>query len=126
MSAEGKSSAKSTAPFSRGPKADVSNRGYAVHGINNKMSAGALYYNPAKPSDFSTLDKLTAALPKKNIYDVRAWLEKQEAYTKHRPVRKRFLRNPYTVSNLMDVWEWICWTYSPSQSTMIRTETFYL
>jgi len=35
----------------------------------------------------------------------RAWLEKQDAYTLHRSVRKRFARNPYTVYNVMDVWE---------------------
>ena len=30
---------------------------------------------------------------------------KQDAYTLHRPVRKRLLRNPYNVSNIDDVWE---------------------
>jgi len=69
------------------------------------MAARALYYNPAKPTNFSTLDKLSAALPKKNKSDIIAWLENHDAYTMHRPVRKRFLRNPYTVSNLMDVWK---------------------
>ena len=76
---------------------------YAVHGKNSKMAA--LYYNPEKSTDFSTLDKLSAALPKKNKAEVRAWLEYQDAYTMHRAARKRFLRNPYTVSNLMDVCE---------------------
>jgi len=37
--------------------------------------------------------------------DVKAWLQYQDAYTMHRPVRKSFLRNPYTVTNLMDVCE---------------------
>jgi len=32
-------------------------------------------------------------------------MEKQNAYTFHRPIRKRFARNPYTVYNVMDVWE---------------------
>jgi len=36
---------------------------------------------------------------------IRAWLEKQDAYTLHRQVRKRFARNPYTVSKMMHVWE---------------------
>jgi len=77
--------------------------GLRRHGKNTKMAA--LYYNPEKSTAFSTLDKLTAALPKKNKSDVKAWLQYQDAYTMHRPVRKRFSRNPYTVSNLMDVWE---------------------
>jgi len=38
------------APFSRGPKAGVSNRSYAVHEKVLIMSARALYYNRAKPS----------------------------------------------------------------------------
>ena len=103
MSAEGKSSAKLSPPFSRGPKAGVSNRGYAVHGKNTKLTA--IYYNPEKPTAFSTLDKLSAAIPMKNKFDVKAWLEYQDAFTLHRPVRRRFLRNPYTVTNLMEVWE---------------------
>jgi hypothetical protein len=35
--------------------------------------------------------------------DVRAWLEKQDAYTLHRRVRRLFPRNPYSVTNVMDV-----------------------
>ena len=33
------------------------------------------------------------------------WLEAQDVYTLHRPVRKRFPRNPYTLNNIMDIWE---------------------
>jgi len=36
---------------------------------------------------------------------MRAWIEKQDHYTLHRPVKKRFARNPYAVNNVMDVWE---------------------
>jgi len=32
-------------------------------------------------------------------------LEYQDAYMIHRPARRRFLHNPYTVSNIRDVWE---------------------
>ena len=39
----GKISSKLSPRFSRGPKAGVSNLGYAVHGKNTKMSARALY-----------------------------------------------------------------------------------
>ena len=69
------------------------------------MSARALYYNPEKPSAFPTVNKISAALPKKNKSDFRAWLEHQDVYTMHMPVRKRLLRNPYTVSNIMDLCE---------------------
>jgi len=103
MSAEEKRSAKLSPHFSRSPKAGVSIEGYAVHGKNTKMAARALYYNPEIPTTFSTLDKLSAALSKKNKSDVKACLENRDVYTIHRPVRKSFLRNPYTVTNLMDV-----------------------
>ena len=70
-------------------------------------TANRLYYDPARPTEFSTLRKLGVAAKKKNIKldDIRDWLEKQDAYTLHRPIRKRFARNPYTVNNVVDVWE---------------------
>jgi len=36
---------------------------------------------------------------------IRAWLDKQDAYTLHRHVRKRFMHFPYTLTIVMDVWE---------------------
>jgi len=39
----------------------------------------------------------------------KAWLEEQNAYTLHRPVRKRFARNSYTLTNVMYVWECDLW-----------------
>jgi len=39
-----------------------------------------------------------------SVGSTKAWLE-EDAYTLHRPVRKRFARNPYTVTNVRDVWE---------------------
>jgi hypothetical protein len=64
-----------------------------------------IYYNPEKPKGFSTLDKLAVAISRKNKSDVKAWFEYQDAYTMHRPARRRSLRNPYTLANLMDFWE---------------------
>ena len=40
-----------------------------------------------------------------NKRNLRAWLEKQDLYTLHRHIRRRFARNPYSVNNVMDVWE---------------------
>jgi len=44
---------------------------------------------------------------KKNfpLAKTQAWLERQDAYTLHKPVRKHFPRNPYIVNNVMGVWE---------------------
>ena len=36
---------------------------------------------------------------------VNDWLSGQNTYTLDKPVRKRFPRNPYTVTNIDDVWE---------------------
>jgi len=68
-------------------------------------AANRLYYDPARPTAFSTLRKLGVAVKKKynvKLDDIRDWLEKQYAYTLHRPIRKRFTRNPYTVNNVME------------------------
>ena len=44
-------------------------------------------------------------LKQKTPSQIKAWLETQDAYTLHRPLRKRFPRNPYTVNSIDDVWE---------------------
>jgi len=76
-------------------------------------SISDLYYDEGSPAGFSTLRKLRAAEvaeskekgKPQSVADTRAWLEEQDAYTLHRPVRKRFARNPYNVTNVGDVWE---------------------
>jgi hypothetical protein len=67
--------------------------------------ASKLYFDPGHVAGFSTLDKVTRAVKDGKRSDIKSWLEAQDAYTLHRPVRKRFPRNPYTVNNVMDVWE---------------------
>jgi len=77
-----------------------------------------LYYEPARPSAFSNLQKLLLAMAakrnvtpnpgakrKKTVEDIRDWLEKQDAYTLYRPVRKPFVCNPYNVTKVINVWE---------------------
>jgi len=44
-------------------------------------------------------------LKQKTPCQIKVWMETQDAYTLHRPLRKRFPRNPYTVNNIDDVWE---------------------
>jgi len=79
-----------------------------------KASISDLYYDEGSPAGFSTLPKFRAAevsesKPKtgklQSVGSTKAWLEEQDAYTLHRPVRKRFARNPYNVTNVRDVWE---------------------
>jgi len=73
-----------------------------------------LYYDEGSLAGFSTLPKLresevSESKTKKgkllSVGSTKAWLEEQDAYTVHRPVWKRFPRNPYTVTNVRDVWE---------------------
>ena len=68
-----------------------------------------LYYVPAKHSAFSTLKNINHAAKQsklgKNPGEIKSWLEMQDAYTLHKPLRRRFARNPYTVDKLLDDWE---------------------
>jgi len=76
-----------------------------------------LYTDPAAASAFSSLQKLQQAVrhatsskqqqtkKKKTPTQIKEWLETQDAYTLHRPLKKRFPRNPYNVNNINDVWE---------------------
>ena len=66
------------------------------------------YYEPSSAAGFSTYDKLLRTAKTQPAVErsaVKPWLEKQDAYTLHKPIRKRFPRNPYTVNNIMDLWE---------------------
>jgi hypothetical protein len=78
--------------------------GIGGRGIEEEEEMDRLYYDPASTSAFSTLRNLQEALPKKSE-SARAWLEQQDAYTMHSPVRNRFPRNPYTMTDVMNVWE---------------------
>ena len=47
-------------------------------------------------------------MKKKNnikLDDIRDWLERQDAYTLHRLIKKRYARNPYRVDKVTEVWE---------------------
>lgn len=65
-----------------------------------------IFNDPGNPAGFSTIDKLWRAvnksIPKINI---KKWLESQNAYTLHRPIRKRFKRNRFSVTNIDDLWQ---------------------
>ena len=62
--------------------------------MTSPSMAGKLYIDPRLPSGFTTLKQLYAA-PRgskigKTVRELRAWLEAQDAFTLHRPVRNRF------------------------------------
>jgi len=64
-----------------------------------------LYYDPRALSAFSTYKKVKRAAKTKSASHIKTWLQKQEAYTLHRQVRKRFPRNPHSVNNILEVFE---------------------
>ena len=83
--------------------------------VTYKVMLRRLFTDPPAPSAFSSLHKLQQAVrhapsskqqtKKKTPTQKKEWLETQDAFTLHRPLRKRFPRNPYTVNNIDDVWE---------------------
>lgn len=64
------------------------------------------YYNPEKPASYSgarnLIESFRKRVPRQKIL---GWLEKQEAYTKHRPVRRKYPRRTYNVHCVDDLWE---------------------
>ena len=73
-------------------------------GIVTIMSLGKVYYDPKHAVGFRSVAKLVKASKHKKR-GVEEWLAGQNTYTLHKPVRKSFPRNPYTVTNIDDVWE---------------------
>ena len=63
-----------------------------------------IYYDPKYPAGFGSIAKLVKDV-KSNKRDVEELFSGQDMYTLHKPVRKRFPRNPYTVRNIDDFWE---------------------
>lgn len=64
------------------------------------------YYDPSHYAGYSAVENLTrAAKPNYTHDDIVRWLESQDAYTLHRPLRRKFPRLHYNVTNIDDVWE---------------------
>jgi len=66
---------------------------------NFLMSLGKIYYEPKHTAGFSSAAKVESAI-KSNKRNVEEWLSGLDTYTLHKPVRKRFPRNLYTVTNI--------------------------
>ena len=63
-----------------------------------------IYYDPKHRAGFGSVAKLVK-ISKSNKSDVKEGMSGQITYTLHKPVRKGFPRNPYSVSNMDDVLE---------------------
>ena len=82
------------------------NKGRALVIADSIMSLGKVYYDPKHPAVFGSLAKLVKASTNKKR-DVEERLSSQNTYTLHKPVRKKFPRNPYIVTNVDDVREMV-------------------
>jgi hypothetical protein len=66
-----------------------------------------LYYDPSQPSGYSGASRLIADAKKDGISksQVEKWLRKQDAYTKHRKIDRRFPRRHYVLLGIDDLWQ---------------------
>jgi hypothetical protein len=68
------------------------------------MTLAKIYYDPKHTAGFSSVAKLVRS-GKSNKKSVEEWLSGPDTYKLQKPVRKRFSRYPYTVTNSNDTWE---------------------
>lgn len=65
-----------------------------------------IYFNPSSADSFTSLTKLQNAVKGKYSKEaVKKWLSNQDAYTLHKPVRRKFPRNKYNVYNINDLYQ---------------------
>lgn len=69
------------------------------------MSYEETYYDPAHAVGYAGARNLLGAHERRAKPRIYEWLRNQDAYTLHRPVRRRFPRLIYNVTNVDDCWE---------------------
>ena len=69
---------------------------------NKKLAS--IYFDVKHPASFSSVTKLAKAAGV-SLKLTRAWLSAQDAYTQHKPIRRKFKRNRYVVANLRVCYE---------------------
>jgi hypothetical protein len=75
--------------------------------VDGFQKMNILCYDPSQASSFSSRGKIESATLKRGYPPgkIGEWLLRQDAYTLHRPARKNFPRNSYTVNNVGDLWQ---------------------
>lgn len=63
-----------------------------------------VYYDPSHPASYGSITALQSAVPGATRLNTINWLKGEETYTLHRPVRRRFQRNPIVVDGIDDQW----------------------
>jgi hypothetical protein len=69
-----------------------------------------IYYNPESPASFGGVDSIYRVVKDEGKHQIsrnkiRLWLQKQDTYTLHKPVRYRFKRNRVIVGAIDEQWE---------------------
>ena len=75
-----------------------------------KNNLSQIDYDPESPASFGGIDSIYRAVKNEGKYQIfrnktRLWLQKQDTYTLHKPVRYRFRRNSVKVGAMDDEWE---------------------
>ncbi|XP_033231627.1 uncharacterized protein LOC117182634 [Belonocnema kinseyi] len=65
-----------------------------------------IYYDPSHEASYADVEKISKStrgnIPRNQVID---WLKSQDAYNLHRPIRRKFARQHYSVCNIDDVWK---------------------
>ena len=69
-----------------------------------------LYYDSKSPASFGSVDSIYRVVKVEKKYQIprnkiRSWLQKQDTYTLHKPMRYRFKRNRVVVGAMDEQWE---------------------
>src|SRR5437867_10438657 len=68
----------------------------------DSVSLKDIYFNPARVGSFGGVNALTKASNRKNAAE---WLMGQEAYTLHKPVRRKFMRRKTICVGVDHLWQ---------------------
>ena len=76
---------------------------------NIKAWLESIYFDPAHPVSFSGPQKVYAFVktkqPSLTLKDIQSWLGGKEAYSLHKPVRRRIKRNKVIVKHIDQQWD---------------------
>ena len=67
------------------------------------------YYDPNFPASFTAIDKFYEEIVKDGKYKlkkayVEKWLQKQDAYTLHKPIKRKFKRSKFPQNDIDELW----------------------
>ena len=70
----------------------------------------SVYYDPKRTGGFGGVDRLYKDVNKEGKFNIsftqiKQWLMKQDAYTLHKPIRRRFKRNRVIVGGIDQQWQ---------------------